>query len=105
MKNPIDYITDRVEENITLCDTSCSEILDIILAQDDKKACGYDEINNKIIKKTSTVVAPFLETLFNASMKQGVFPECFKLAQVTPLFKGGDKSDLGCYRPILLLPA
>ena len=60
LKNPIDYITDRVEENITLCDTSCSEILDIILAQDDKTACGYDEINNKIIKKTSTVAAPFL---------------------------------------------
>ena len=51
------------------------------------------------------MVAPFLETLFNASMKQGVFPECFKLAQITPLFKGGDKSDLGCYRPISLLPA
>ena len=104
-KNPMDYITDRVERDISFCDTSSAEILDVILAQDEKKACGYDEINNKIIKKTSNVAAPYLETLFNASMKQGVFPECFKLAQVTPLFKGGDKSDLGCYRPISLLPA
>ena len=78
-------------------DTDSSEILEIILSQDDKKSCGYDEINNKIIKKSSTVVAPFLEILFNASMKQGEFPDCFKLAQVTPLFKGGNKSDLGCY--------
>ena len=75
------------------------------MSQDDKKACGYDEINNKILKKTANTAAPFLKILFNASMKQGEFPDCFKLAQVTPLFKGGNKSDLGCYRPISLLPA
>ena len=82
LKNPMDYITDRVERDISFCDASSAEILDIILAQDEKKACGYDEINNKIIKKTSNVAAPYLKILFNASMKQGVFPECFKLAQV-----------------------
>ena len=38
-------------------------------------------------------------------MKQGIYPDCFKIAQVTPLFKGGDKTILGSYRPISLLPA
>ena len=105
IKNPLDYISKRVERNMSFSDTDCREILDIVLSQDDKKACGYDEINNKIIKKTANIAAPFIKLLFNASMKQGEFPDCFKLAQVTPLFKGGEKSDLGCYRPISLLPA
>ena len=38
-------------------------------------------------------------------MQQGIYPECFKTAQVTPLFKGGDSSKLGSYEPISLLPA
>ena len=104
-KHPLEYISKRFENNMTFTDTDSSEILDLILSQDDKKACGYDEINNKIIKKTANIVAPFLKILFNASMKQGEFPDCFKLAQITPLFKGGDKADLGCYRPISLLPS
>ena len=35
----------------------------------------------------------------------GIFPECFKVAQVVSLFKGGDREDPNCYRPISLLPA
>ena len=73
--------------------------------QETKKACGYDEISNKIIKKSSDIVAPFLKTLFDACLQQGIFPDCFKLAQVAPLFKGGDRTNLGSYRPISLLPA
>ena len=38
-------------------------------------------------------------------MKEGIFPQSFKLAQVTPLFKGGDREDRNRYRPISLLPA
>ena len=38
-------------------------------------------------------------------LKQGLFPDIYKIAQVIPLFKGGDKEDLNCYRPISLLPS
>ena len=91
-KDPLDYITKKVDETISFSEVSSSEILKIILEQDTKKACGYDEINNKIIKKTSITIAPFLEVLFNACMKEGIYPDCFKIAQVIPLFKGGDKT-------------
>ena len=37
-------------------------------------------------------------------MRQGIFPDAYKKAQVIPLFKGGDKDDMNSYRPISLLP-
>ena len=44
--DPFDYISKKVEESITFCETSSSEILDVIIAQDHEKAFGYDEINS-----------------------------------------------------------
>ena len=36
-------------------------------------------------------------------MQTGVFPEEMKIARVTPIFKGGEESDLGNYRLISVL--
>ena len=33
-----------------------------------------------------------------------IFPNAYKVAQVTPLFKGGDAENLNSYRPMSLLP-
>ena len=50
-------------------------------------------------------ITPYLEILFNCCIYNGIFPDAFKIAQVIPLFKGGDKEDANNYRPISLLPA
>jgi hypothetical protein len=42
--------------------------------------------------------------IINLSLKYGVFPDKLKLAQVTPVFKKGDKTNMNSYRPISLLP-
>ena len=38
--------------------------------------------------------------LFNNSLSEGIFPECFKTAKIIPLFKSGSMN----YRPISMLP-
>ena len=63
----------------------------LILKLNEKKASGYDSISNKVLKNRKRVIAPYIVNLFNTCMHEGVFPECFKKAQVVPLFKGGVK--------------
>ena len=85
--------------------TDKTELKRLINSLEVKKSSGYDGISNSLIKKTSDVIAPYLEILYNTCLKQGVFPDKYKIAKVIPLFKGGDRENVNCYRPISLLPA
>ena len=38
--------------------------------------------------------------IFNLSLQKGCFPEEFKIARVTPIFKADDVNELEDYRPV-----
>ena len=40
---------------------------------------------------------------FNSSLKYGVFPDIWKLAKVTPIFKAGSRKGANTYRPISVI--
>ena len=84
--------------------TVADEILKLIDDLDEKKSAGSDGISCHLIKLTRFIVVPILVNLFNACMYNSVFPDAFKIAEVIPLFKGGNMHILGNYRPISLLP-
>ena len=49
-------------------------------------------------------IAPILTFIFNKSLLLGYIPDDWKLARVTPLYKGkGKKSDCVSYRPISVI--
>ena len=104
-KDPIDYISCNVKHPANLSLTNEKEISDLVKSLKNKKACGYDLISNRILKETRKTIVPFITSLFNKCLSSGIFPESFKIAQVVPLFKGGDKENPTSYRPISLLPA
>ena len=103
-RDPIDYLSVEVDKSIYLSYTDAKEVIKLIRKLDNKKACGFDRISNKILKSSCNIVVPFIVNLFNMCIRDGIFPDSFKKAQVIPLFKGGDKEDPSCYRPISLLP-
>lgn len=66
------------------------------------KACGPDEINVKFIKANIEELIEPICIVFNKSLNEGVVPEIWKCANVTPVYKKGDRMEPGNYRPISL---
>ena len=105
LKDPLSFIKKEQNQNsMIVFPTNTSEIINVISKLDNKKSCGYDLVSNKILKATQSTILPYLVSLFNQCILEGVFPSAYKIAQVIPLFKGGDKENPNCYRPISLLP-
>ena len=69
------------------------------------KACGHDKIPPKLLRDSAIVIAPILSHIFNQSINTGIFPKFLKTAVISPLYKGGSKTECSNYRPISVLSA
>jgi len=79
------------------------EIQKILMSLKSNKSPGADNISPKILKEISTDIIGPLAYIFNLSFTSGVVPDSLKLAKVIPVFKKGDRTQAGNYRPISLL--
>ena len=84
---------------------SPQDVITIFKSLSQKNTADFWGISVKLISYIIDIVAPYLATTFNRCIDSGVFPDLMKYSKVIPLFKSGDKSDTGNYRPISILPA
>ena len=56
-----------------------------------------------MLRQTSNIISLLLCKLFNLSIKTNTYPALWKVAHVMPVFKKGDKSLPGNYRPVSLI--
>ena len=85
----------------------CSCILcrssEIILSLRNKPG-NINTISTAVLKRIRRHVSHVLCHIINLSLPPGIFPDCLKLARVTPIPKGGDSTNTGNYRPTSVLP-
>ena len=72
---------------------SALDIRDAIAKLKTTKSCGNDTISSYFLKLALPFTKTSLAIMFNTSIETSQFPELRKLARVTPIFKGGDRSD------------
>ena len=75
------------------------EILNLNVA----KVSQDSDIPIKIIKKNSDIFSDILFKEFNKSLEICKFPSCLKMANVTPVYKKGNRSDKDSYRAVSIL--
>ena len=69
---------------------------------DPNKSTGADQISARLLRECQDELVLPLKLLFNRSLQEGLVPNLWKCANVTPIFKKGSKCEAGNYRPISL---
>ena len=100
----LDHIPFTIDDVPTIPDihVTTDGVLKLLRGLDVNKACGPDNICPRMLKETAEEVAPILRDIFQQSLDSGELPEDWLLANITALFKKGDKALPSNYRPVSL---
>ncbi|KAK4823485.1 LOW QUALITY PROTEIN: hypothetical protein QYF61_002549 [Mycteria americana] len=77
-------------------------VSDLLHHLDTHKSMGPDEIHLRVLRELAEVLTKPLTIIYQQSWLTGEVPADWRLANVTPIYKKGQKEDPGNYRPVSL---
>ena len=95
------FLTDQRIDQLTIGN---DDIIALIRNINPNKATGSDGISGQMLLLCDDSVILPLKIIFRNILSTSTYPDIWKLANVTPIFKKGDKQLIKNYRPISLLP-
>ena len=101
-EEPSERLPLRTENKLLNIVINNDKVLDILKKLKPGKSQGPDGLHPKVLREIGPSIAPALTTIFRASIEEGTLPEDWLLANVSPIFKKGNKHVAGNYRPVSL---
>ena len=77
-----------------------SGVLKLLADLKSSKAAGPDGLHPTVLKEVAPVITPALAFIFQKSLDSSSVPEDWRVANICPLFKKGDRSITTNYRSI-----
>ena len=95
------FFTNMRFDNINI---DVGEIILLLRKINPNKATGSDGISGQMLLICDDSIVLPLQIIFNNILSTSIYPDTWKIANVTPIFKKGNKQLIKNYRPISLLP-
>ena len=95
-------IPDRTECKLIDIDVNEDMVKKKLLKLKVHKRKGPDGIHPKVLKELASVICVPLAIIFKTSIRSGILPDEWKLANVTAIHKNGHRQMVGNYRPVSL---
>ena len=89
--SPVNFLGAPVENSFFCPPSDREEIVNLIRRQKNKST-NLMNILVFIYKILAPIIFPTVSMLFNNSLSECTFPECFKTAKIIPIFKSGDSN-------------
>ena len=83
-------------------DFNVDKVTHIFTNLKEASAPGSDSVHPKVLRECNEVLSTPIFSIIRKSLDEGMLPDAWKEAYVTPIYKGGKKSDPLNYRPISL---
>ncbi len=93
----------RTNATLEQLSTTEEEVFKYLKELDISKACGPDNITNRMLKMSADSLCKPLAILINKIFITSQYPSCWKFGTIVPLHKKEKKCDPKNYRPVTLL--
>lgn len=96
---PFQIFAPYIDNSCELTEVTPSEVKDIIVSFKNKRFYK-NEIQPKLLISVVDNICTVLCNIFNECFNKRVFPDCFKIARVVPVYKAGNVVEADNFRPI-----
>ena len=100
--DPMSYMPPRVNSSFFAFPTTPTEVQKIIMSLPNK-SCNVNTVPVFIYKKLSLYLSLIICNIFNTSVRDGIFPDIYKIARVVPIHKSKSQTQMTNFRPISIL--
>lgn len=98
------FINQRCDTNCFNIDITEESVFAVLSTMDLSKGSGFDGVSSIFLRECAEQMSRPLSDIFRQSLREGIYPDQFKIGQVTPIFKAGRRNDVRNYRGVNVLP-